>query len=464
MSPEFDLIIIGAGSAGYNGAALAHKMGLKVGLIDGAEELGGLCILRGCMPSKALLAGAQRFQQVRESGEFGISVENATINMAELMARKDRWIGEFADYRRGQIMSGRFPFIHGYTAFVDERTVEITTGPEAGRRVTASYFLVATGSELKPPTLPGLMETGFQHSDTLLKNPHVPASVIVLGAGAIGLEFAHYYNALGSRVTILQRSAHLLRGSDFQVSDALRKALEKRGIKIHTGVTLESAGRDANGKKVAYSQGDARQEIEAEEIFYALGRRPKLDTLGLEKAGVQAGLIRPTQQTNQDHIFSAGDVAGPYEIVHLAIQQAEVAVRNVIRLLKNDSSLEVMDYRSKLFVLFTHPELAQIGLTEEEAREKDLDVLIACHPFDDHGKSLVMGESDGFVKLIALRNSGEIIGASVFGPEASSLIHEIVAVMHFHGTAADIAKMPHYHPTLAEIWTYPAEEIADQVA
>jgi len=460
---EFDLLIIGAGSAGYNGAALARQLGMRVGLIDGAKELGGLCILRGCMPSKALIAGANRFHQAKHSGEFGISGGNVTIDLPALMARKDRHIREFADYRRGQIESGQFPFIHGNAAFVDAHTVEICDGADAGRRIRASYFLLATGSELKPPPIPGLVQAGFQHSDTVLTNPRLPKSIIVLGAGAIGLEFAHYYNALGCKVTILQRGERLLKGSDFEIADALRRTLEKRGMAIHTGVTLRSAEGRLGEKAVVFTQGGESHRVEAEDIFYALGRRPKYDTLHLENAGAVARSVRPTQQSNLSHIFVAGDVAGPFEIVHLAIQQAELAVRNVACLLQGKSELEEMDYRSKLFVLFTHPDVGQVGLTEEEARAASLDILTASHPFDDHGKSLVMGEIDGLVKLVALRDSGEIIGASVIGPEASSLIHQIVAVMHFHGTAADLAKMPHYHPTLAEIWTYPAEEIAGRV-
>lgn len=496
---NYDLIIIGAGSAGYNGAALAHNLGLRVALIDGAKELGGLCILRGCMPSKALLAGVNRFHQVRHSTDFGINATDVKLDLPTLMARKDRHIADFAEYRVSQITSGRFPFIHGYAKFLDSHTLEITSGPDTGKKLTAAYFLLATGSELTPPTLPGLADIGYAWSDTVLKNPHLPASVIVLGAGAIALEFAHYYNALGSRVTILQRSKHLLKGSDFETSVSLQRALEKSGITIHTGTTLKSASKTALGKKVTYLQNDVHQEVEAEEIFYALGRRPGLDTLGLAAASITPRPVRPTQQIHPDHIFLAGDAAGPHEIVHLAIHQAEIAVRNVARLLRKlpayggslvpnlqignalvsespDSlspqsgeweqkyALETIDYRSKLFVLFTHPELAQVGLTEEGARAAGHDILTASHPFDDHGKSLVMGETDGLVKLVALSSTGEILGASVVGPEASSLIHEIVAVMHFHGTAADIVKMPHYHPTLSEIWTYPAEEIADQIA
>lgn len=456
---DFDLLVIGAGSAGYNGAALAQSLGLRVGLVDGAKELGGLCILRGCMPSKALIAGANRFAQARNSAEFGIEAQGLTISLPTLMARKEQHIGEFASHRSGQITSGRFPFIPGYAKFVDAHTIEITSGAEAGRRVSAGYFLIATGSELQPPVLPGLAETGFAWSDTVLKDRHLPASVIVLGAGAIALEFAHYYHALGSRVTLLQRSEHILKGADLQTSEALREALERSGITILTGTTLESAEKTTTGKRVNFSHDGTLKTVEAEEIFYALGRRPTFEKLGLAAAGITPRPVRATQQTNLDHVFLAGDVAGPYEIVHLAIQQAEIAVRNVARLQKNEPTLETFDYRSKLFVLFTHPELAQVGMTEQEAAAAGLDYLTASYPFNDHGKSLVMGETDGLVKLVALKPTGEIIGASVVGPEASSLIHEIVAVMHFHGTAADVLRMPHYHPTLAEIWTYPAEEI-----
>lgn len=461
---DYDLIIIGAGSAGYNGASLAHTLGLRVALIDGADELGGLCILRGCMPSKALLAGANRFHQARHSQSFGIQSEKITLDRPTLIARKDHYIKDFADYRRSQIQSGRFPFFHGYATFRDAHTIELTSGPEAGRLLTARAFLLATGSELTPPQLPGLAETGYAHSDSILKNTHLPASVIVLGAGAVALEFAWYYHALGSRVTILQRSQHLLKGSDTTASQALRVALEKSGIAIHTGTTLESASRTASGKKVAYIQDNQHLEIEAEEIFYALGRRPRIFGLGIENAIIDLTNIRPTQQTNHDHIFSAGDLAGPYEVVHIAIAQAELAVRNVVRLLKNETPLETIDYRSKLFVLFTHPELAQVGLTEDEARLAGHDILTATHPFNDHGKSIVMGETEGLVKLVALRSTGEILGASVVGPEAAGLIHEIAAILHFRGSVRDLLAIPHYHPTLSEIWTYPAEEIADQLA
>ena len=186
----------------------------------------------------------------------------------------------------------------------------------------------------------------------------------------------------------------------------------------------------------------------------------RLPAAGVDVRGDRL-VVNAQQQTNVPHIYAAGDVCGPYEIVHLAIQQAEVAMRNVLRTLREPAAtLETMDYRLKLFVLFTRPEVAQVGLTEAEARAAGEDFRVASYPFNDHGKSLVMGETDGFVKLLTRARTGEIIGAAVIGPEAASLIHEITVAMHYHGTAQTLAAIPHYHPTLSEIWTYPAEELA----
>lgn len=456
---DFDLLIIGAGSAGYNGARTAARLGLRVALADGAKELGGLCILRGCMPSKALIAVGNRARIARESSEFGIKTSGVEIDPLRIIERKNKLIADFADYRRQGIENGPFTFFHSNAVFVDPHTVEI-----GGRRVTSRFFLIATGSVQNHLPVPGLSEIGCLDSDAALNLTSIPASIVILGAGAVSLEFANYFNGLGAKVTVLQRSPQILKNADADIAESLRKSLEKRGIRIITGVKFLSASRSAGGKTIRYFDESGEHSLETEEIFNGLGRSPNLRGLSLENAGIEFKDGRldvgPTQQTSVPHIFAAGDAGGLHEIVHVAIQQADVAVRNVHRLASDDGALEDTDYRSKLFVLFTSPELAQVGLTEREAAAAGTDFSVATYPFDDHGKSLVLGETDGFVKLIARRRTGEIIGAAVVGPEASSLIHEIVAVMHFRGSAADIAGMPHYHPTLSEIWMYPAEELA----
>ena len=472
---DFDFLVIGGGSAGYNGAVAACELGLRVGVIDGAEELGGLCILRGCMPSKTLLESANRYMTLRRASEFGLRAGPIAFHGDEIMARKNRLVGEFARYRAKQLQAGRFELLRGWAMFIDPHTVEIRAPDGATRRVTSETFLLATGSHLGAVPLPGLAETGFLTSDDVLASPQVPQSVIILGGGAIAVEFAAYFSAFESQVTIVQRSEHLMKEMDGDVAEALAKASRARGMKVFCHTRLLCAERGADGlKRVVFQQAGKTMTVEAEEIFYALGRQPCTEGLELERAGVDLThgrlKVSPTQQTCVPHIFAAGDVAGPYEIVHIAIQQAELAARNAIRIVKglNDGGtaaprrLDEIDYRLRLFAVFSSPEIAMVGLTERELESQALPYNVACCPFNDHGKSLVHGETEGFVKLLASEASGEIVGAAVIGPHASELIHEIVVAMRFRATARDLAQIPHYHPTLSEIWTYPAEELAQK--
>ena len=465
MTDTFDFLVIGGGSAGYAAASTAAGLGLRVGVVEGGAEVGGLCILRGCMPSKALLESAHRAEAIRGAGEFGLRAEFLGADAGAIRARKRRLIGEFADYRRGQFESGRFEFIRGRAAFADPHTVEVRLRDGGLRRLTARSFLVATGSAVQRIDLPGLRETGEWTSDDVLDADIIPASVVILGGGAIALELASYYCGIGSKVTVIQRGPQLLTGTDADIADALAEALEHRGIVIHRGTTLLRAETGGDLKRVVFRQGDAELSAEGERIICALGRHPQLDGLAPEKAGLahERGRLRTTatQQCGAPHIFAAGDVCSPHEIVHIAIQQGEIAARNAARVLgKLDGPLEETDYRLKLLAIFTHPQVATAGLSERECAAQNIPVLTAKYLFADHGKALVRGEPHGFVKLIVERDTRRIIGAACVGPEASELIHEIVVAMHFHATAADLARIPHYHPTLSEIWTYPAEELA----
>lgn len=463
--PDFDFLILGAGSAGYAAAATAARLGLKTAVIEGGAEVGGLCILRGCMPSKTLLESAHRAEAIRHAGEFGLHAEFAGANGAAIRARKRRLIEEFADYRRGQLEDRRFEFIRGDATFLDPHTITVRLRNGGLRRLSARAFLVATGSAIEVPHLAGLRETGFWTSDDVLDAETIPSSIVVLGGGAIALELASFYCGVGSQVTVVQRGPQLLTGSDRDIADALTDSLERRGITIHRGTTLLRAQRTASGKRIVFEKGETEMTADAEQLLVALGRRPALDGLDIEKAGlaVERGRARATatQQCGAEHLFAAGDVCGPHQIVHIAVQQGEVAARNAARVLgKLDGPLEEIDYRLKLLAIFTHPQLATAGRSERECAEQGITIDTAKYPFADHGKSLVRGEPDGFVKLIVERASRQIVGAACVGPEASELIHEIAVAMHFHATAGDLARVPHYHPTLSEIWTYPAEELA----
>lgn len=465
-SDSYDFIVIGGGSAGYAAAALASKLGLQVAVIEGAREIGGLCILRGCMPSKTLLESALRAETIRNAGEFGLRAEYFGPTPGAIRARKRKLIGEFADYRRGQLEDGRFAFIRGHAQFVDAHTLDVALFEGGQRRITAKSFLIATGSEISVPPVPGLEEAGYQTSDDVLDASEYPDSVLVLGGGAIALELASFFSGIGVTTSVLQRSAQVLKEMDADVATDLVTGLRHRGIDVHLNTKLERIEKAGALKRAVFTDADGcEQTLEAAEIICALGRHPNTAKLGLAAAGVSTKkdtvLVNPAQATNIPHIFAAGDVCGPHEVVHLAVQQGEIAARNAARLLgKLPGPAEEMDYRLKLFAVFTHPQVAAVGLNEREAKEQGLDFLVAKYPFADHGKSIVKGEIDGFVKLLADRKTRQIIGGSCVGPEASELIHEIVVAMRFEATAGQLAGTPHYHPTLSEIWTYPAEELA----
>jgi len=463
---SYDFVVIGGGSAGYSAAATGARLGLKTVCIEGGDQVGGLCILRGCMPSKTLIESANRFLTLRRAAEFGLSADHIAFDSKAIIRRKGDLIAEFADYRARQLSGGKFEFKRGRAAFTDPYHVKVQMRPGGQEEIEGKAFLISTGSVINVIDLPGLSEVGFIQSDTALDTDQFPRSVVILGGGAIALEFAHFYNAFGIEVTVLQRSKQVIKEADPDLAEALVSAFRKRGIKVVSGTKLVRVERTATGKRVRYEADGEEQVADGDEIFCALGRKPAVQGLCLEKAVVEtnkqnAVVVNDSLQTSQPHIFAAGDVTGLYEIVHIAIQQAELAARNAGRLMEC-KGLATIDYRLKMFAMFTEPQFAVAGINQREAAEQKLEVRVAKYPFNDHGKSIIRGETDGFVKLIADAKSGEIVGGAVVGPQASELIHEIVVAMSFRATAATLASIPHYHPTLSEIWTYPAEELASR--
>ncbi len=466
MSNEFsyDFVVIGGGSAGYAAARTAAGLGLKVAVIEGGGDVGGLCILRGCMPSKALIESANRILAAREGEEFGVRVSGVHADLEAIIARKRSLIGGFADYRRKQLEGGTFDFFRGLASFLDGNQVDVRLLDGGRIVIESSYFLIATGSKSSNPDVPGLDDVGALTSDEILDAQELPHSVIVLGAGPVSLEMAHYMHAMGVRVTIIQRSPHFLSGVDGDVADTVEMAFRDRGMEIYTRTKLLCVERAGETYRVEFEHNGQLVEAAAAAVFNGLGRIPNLRPLGLENTDVElhhkAIKVSPTQQSAASNIFAAGDCCGPYEVVHIAIQQGELAARNAARLLRGEHALETMDYRLKLYAVFTEPQIGVVGLSETEAQENAIPYKVATYPFDDHGKSLLAGATRGFVKLLVSPDSGEILGGAVVGPHASDLIHEVVVAMAFRSTAAQLAIIPHYHPTLSEIWTYPAEELA----
>ena len=469
MTPSFDLAVIGGGSAGFAAARTAQGLGMKVAVIEGGKQVGGLCILRGCMPTKTFLESAHRNHEIARAAEFGIRVEKPKPDWKAILKRKDRLIREFADYRREQLEKGNFTFYRARAKFSGPHrlVLEAVGKNKVPEEIEAKTFVVATGSRTAKREIPGLEKAGYWTSDECLRVSQPVKSLIVLGGRAVGLEFAQYYAHLGVKVSVIQRSSQLLPESDFEVGQVLEKVFRKDGTDVFCGTEIVQVMQNGKKKRVEFLQRGKKKTVEAEQILQALGREPDLAGLDCREAGLEITkgkiVVSETQQSDVPHIFAAGDVCGPYEVVHLAIQQGEVAAKNAAQLLKGGDLRLKVDYRMKLEVIFTSPEAAGVGYSERECREKGWDIVTASYPFADHGKSIVMGEVNGFVKLIALKQRGEIVGAEVVGPHASDLIHEPMAVMRYRGTAQEMADMPHYHPTLSEIWTYPAEEIAEKI-
>ncbi len=463
----YDFLVLGGGSAGYAAARTAVSEGLRTAVVDGADELGGLCILRGCMPSKALIASANRARAARGGKEFGVHTGEVSLDPKRVVERKRALIGDFASYRQAQLEDGRFDLLRGRARFIDTQSVEIDFADGHAEVVGFGSACVATGSVIRKIPVPGLEEAGYWISDDILEQEHLPRSVIVLGGGAIALEMACYLEGAGVEVTVIQRSPHILTGSDHDVADALQAAMESRpNLTVITGTTLRSVAIGESGKKiVTFLHGDTEKSVEADQILQALGRRPNSEPVEPSNAGIETAssghmLCNPFQQTAQPNIFVAGDVCGPHEVVHIAIEQGEIAARNAARLLRGRGEpLEAIDYRLKLFGVFTDPQVATVGLTELEAKDQGIPIVSASSPFDDHGKSMIEHELHGFVKLLADSRTGELVGGAVVGPEAVELIHEIVVAINYKATATEFLKIPHYHPTLSEIWTYPAEEL-----
>ena len=462
-SSLYDVAVLGGGSAGYAAARTAAAAGLRTAVIEGSAEAGGLCILRGCMPSKALLYAAEALHLARQGRTWGLRIPKAGFDFARVMARKRAMVEDFARYRRQQLHGGPFDYLRAQARFADGHTLELKDAAGKSRWLTARHFIVCTGSVPAPPPCPGLEAAGFLTSDGALSLRALPRSLAVLGGGPVAVELAQFFCRMDVKVTLIQRGGHVLRQFDPDASAALEKVLRREGVEVFAPTRLVRAFRTGAGKAVEFEYGNRTRRAAAEEILAATGRTPNTAGLGLEEIGVrteQGRIVTSAEmQSSAPHIYAAGDCTGPHQIVHIAVEQGEVAAHNIL----HPRRRRRVDDRLLTSVVFTDPQVAAAGLTEMEARARGIPFLAARYPFADHGKSLIMEAKDGFVKLLADPKTGEILGGSCVGPLGGELIHEIIAAMSGRMTARDLAAMPHYHPTLAEIWTYPAGELAERL-
>ncbi len=467
----YDVAIIGGGSAGYAAARTAGAAGLRAVVIEGGKEIGGLCILRGCMPSKALLFAAEVLHLARAGKTWGLRIPKAGFDFTAMMARKKALIDDFARHRRKELAGGNFKFIRARAQFVDDHTLALSDAGLAGsgrsaavpKTISARHFIICTGSTSAPSPVPRLAEIGYLTSDEALSLSWLPKSLIVLGGGPVAVELAQFFCRLDVKVTLLQRGEYLLREFDCDAAVVLAKVLRREGVRLCSNTKLIEAFRQGREKGISFRHNDRANKVTAQEILFALGRIPVTAGLGLEKIGLgteEGRIVTNAQmQTALAHIYAAGDCTGPDQIVHIGIEQGEIAAHNIA----NAVHKRAMDYRLLASVAFTDPQVASVGLTEKVAHARGVPFLAASYQLSDHGKAQIMAANDGFVKLLADPRTGEILGAACVAPMGGEFVHEIIAAMHKHMTVHELAAMPHYHPTMAEIWNYPAAELAGRI-
>jgi pyruvate/2-oxoglutarate dehydrogenase complex dihydrolipoamide dehydrogenase (E3) component len=453
---KYDLVVVGAGSGGFAAARTARDLGASVALIDHGP-LGGLCILRGCMPSKTLIASSDAVADMREAVELGIHAGDISIDFQHIMRRKAELIKGFADYRIEGLR--QFPLYEGPARFISPHEVEVS-----GTILEGKKFVIATGSVVAPAAVPGLEEAGFIDSDAALELQQLPKSLIVLGGGYVACELGQFFARMGVKTTIVLRSPHLLSGEDHDIGEGLTEYFRAEGIEVHTGTQIVRASTRGASKIAHVVHEGVEGEIEADEFLYCLGRVPNFEGLGLNVAGVPCHNITGietdgTMQTCNPDFYAIGDVAGKHMLVHVAIYEGEVAARNALR--QPGSEAEKADYSlMAAHTVFSDPQVAVTGKTERELQSEGVAYVKGTYDFAEHGKAQCIGKTKGFVKILAAAEGGKILGAAVLGPHGSDLIHELIVAMRYDATVAQFMCIPHLHPTLAEIWTYPAEECA----
>ncbi len=447
-----DLIIIGGGVGGLVTASVAAQLGLSVTLIEKSGKLGGDCLHYGCVPSKSLIQAARVAETVRRAGRFGIE---ATLKVPAELGRVNRHIREVIETIQQHDDPERFraygcEVLFGTARFTAKDRIVVD-----GRTLQAKRFVIATGSSPAVPDLPGLKEAGYQTNETVFAMPSLPQRLAVVGGGPIGVELAQSYARLGSQVTLIQRNNTILPREEPAASRLLQQRLSGEGLDIVTGVQIERVD-SANGTRTLHCKANnGVRLVEVDEILIAAGRQPNTGGLELERAGVEYDrhgirVDRRLRSSNR-RIFACGDVAGPYLFTHMAEYQAGIVLSNIVFRLPRR-----VDYSVVPWVTYTEPELARVGVTEAEARMQGMRYDVLQFDFADIDRALAERSTDGFIRLIVKQGSrwrggGRILGATIIGPQAGELLHEIVLAMKLGARIGDIAATVHAYPTLAQI-------------
>jgi dihydrolipoamide dehydrogenase len=442
---KYDVVIIGAGPGGYVAAIRAGQLGLKVAIIE-REEVGGVCLNWGCIPSKSLLKNAEVLSLMKQAGKFGITFDNMQYDLSKAMNRSRQVADRLVKGVQYLLKKNKVDLVKGEGRIVSTGTVEVS--PE-GKKLDTKNVIIATGS--RPRLLPGLQfdsEVIISSYDAL-KLTEVPPRLIVVGGGAIGVEFAYFYRTYSSEVTIIELLPHILPNEDEEISILLEKSLSKLGIEILTGCSVQKITKQKGKGKVLFSSESGEKEVEGDKILIAIGVVGNSENIGLEKLGVKVekGFISVDEKmaTNVEGVYAIGDVTGPPLLAHVASAQGVLAVETIA-----GHETTPLVYEDMPRATYCHPQVASLGLTEAQAKERGFKVKVGKFPFSASGKAIALDDYEGMVKFVVDEEFGELLGAHIIGPEAAELLSEIGVAKQLEYSANDIARTVHAHPTLSE--------------
>lgn len=448
---QFDVVIIGSGPGGYVAAIRAGQLGLKTAIVEKDDKFGGTCLHVGCIPTKVLLFSADLHDYFAHAKDFGFEVKSFSLDWTALLARKQQIVTKLSKGVGFLLKKNKVETLHGYARLEGPGRLSVTDAKNQVQKVTAKSIVLATGSEAK--MIPGLEADG----KTILTNieilglKEIPKSLVVIGAGAVGVEFASIFHRFGTKVTILEMLPHAVPLEDEEVSAELEKSFKKQGIGLHLGAKVQKVGKSPRGVAVDFIGADGKaQKLEAEKCLVAVGRSPNTQNVGLEKtrARLERGFVKTNghMQTDEPGLYAIGDiVASSPLLAHVGAMEGIVAVTHAA-----GKSVEPINYNQVPNCTYTEPEVASVGLTEARAREAGHQVRIGKFPFSANSKAAILGAREGFVKIVSDQKYGEILGVHMIGPRVTEMIAEAVTAMRLEATVDDLAHTIHPHPTLTE--------------
>lgn len=460
-SNEFDLVVVGAGTGGYSAAFRAAQLGLRVALVD-SDKLGGTCLHRGCIPTKALLESAAFVQRIGHASEFGIELSGpASVDYATMAARRDQVVNRMWKGLQSLVAKNKVTWIPGRARLDGPTRIRVSQAAEDGtpgaggeRLLGATDVILATGSRVR--SLPGLEPDGNRivTSDDVLRADRLPKDIVIVGAGAVGCEFASMYHDLGVKVTLLEYLPALVPLEDDEVGALLKRSFERRGMRIMTSARFDPAKVDVTKTGVCLDvgpDGGATEELRAEMMLVATGRAPNSEDLGLETTSIELdrGFVKVDgrMRTREPHVYAIGDLVGGLMLAHTAAHEGIIAAHQAA----GEKDVHEMDYAAQPRATYCHPEIASVGLTEQQCTERGLDYRVGKVPFQAIAKAVIVGEAEGFCKVIASTATGDTLGVHIVGPHATDLIAEASLGLSLEATPWEIGAATHPHPTLSEV-------------